>query len=395
MTIPISDFQFYFPTRFLFGNGRFDSAGKEIAQLGRKAMIVTTNGASMREHARDLRRQLGACGVESVLFDQIEANPTHTMVNEGGALARSEGVDVVVGLGGGSPMDAAKGIAVVATEKIDIWKIVEGAPITQPSLPIVAIPSTAGTGSEVTQFTVISHHELKRKEGFARQQFYPSLSIIDPELTASMPPDITAQTGLDALSHALESYTCRVATPVTDQYAEAAIRLVGQYLRRAVFNGKDMEARSNMMLASTLAGMAITQSDTAMAHVIGEATGAIYNTGHGLSVAICLPAVMEFNSIASLEKYACVAELLGLDPVGLSLRERAMLAADLVRELLIDVGLPRGLAAIGVDDTTGILKLASRPGMDATNPRPASFQDLEALVKGCVAPEMSYWKYAS
>lgn len=366
--------------------------GQETAKLGRKALIVTYPSPYLDELTEQAMDMLASSNIETVLFRKVEANPVHTLVDEGGELARSTGCDVVIGLGGGSAMDLAKTIAVVATEKVKIWEIVEGALITKTPLPLIAIPTTAGTGSEATQYAVISNHEQQRKEGFARTQFYPTVSIVDPLLTVSMPPSITAQTGVDVLVHAIEAYIAKVSSPVSDMFAMEAIRLTSGNLRKAVYNGNDLTARANMMIASTLAGISISHADTTLAHVIGEAVGAVFNTSHGLTVGLCLPAVMEFACVGNLEKFANICTLMGEDTSHLSVREAARKSPDLVRQLLLDLGLPRGLGALGVTENQQVLKLASRPGWDAASPRPTSQQDIEALIKGCLSPEMSYWK---
>jgi alcohol dehydrogenase class IV len=328
----MKDFGFLIPTRIVFGNGKFDVLGEEVSQLGKRALIVTYPGDTLENWLDRAVSFLTDNGVSVVVYRQVETNPDHKLINRGGELARTENCDVVIGLGGGSAIDAAKGIAV--------------------TLPVVAIPTTAGTGSEATFFTVVSHRELKQKEGFAKPQFFPRLSIVDPMLTLELPPRITAETGLDALSHAIEAYYCKFSTPVVEALAIQAIGLVSDNLRNAVYDGKDQVARYNMMLANTLAGMAITQSDSCLAHVIGEAVGGVYNTAHGLSVALCLPATMEYNSIAAMEKFATIAELMGEDSSHLSLRDAARRAPATIRELIEDLDLPLGLRAIDVDDLT-------------------------------------------
>jgi alcohol dehydrogenase class IV len=346
----MNPYDYYFPTRMIFGTGKFDTMGEEVAVLGKRAMIVSYANNSLAGFVEKAVALLKKNGVTSIIFNEVDVNPDRKIVNRGGELARKEKCDVIVGLGGGSPMDVAKAIAVVAVENIDIWKIYEGAPITQTPLPMVAIPTTAGTGSEATQFVVISNHDTHKKEGFARRQFYPTLSILDPLLTINLPPAITAATGMDVLTHGIEAYTCRAATVATDIYAIEAIQLAAQYLRRAVYWGSDIEARSKMLWANTLAGMAITQSDTSLAHVIGEAVGAVYDTPHGLSVALALPAVMEYSCIANIEKYAHITRLMGEDGDCINDREAALKSAACVRNLIFDLGLPRGLASLGVGD---------------------------------------------
>jgi len=387
------DFNFFFPTRLIFGAGKFQSLGEQVSGLGKRAMLVTYPSQSLAEVTAQAVDLLKEHGVSSVVYAEATANPTHTLVNQGAEVARGEKCDVVIGLGGGSPMDTAKAIAVAAPEELDIWKIYEGAPITHASLPVVAIPTTAGTGSEATFYAVISNRQLHRKEGFARPQFFPKVSIIDPLLTVSLPPVMTAATGMDALTHAIEAYTSRLASPISDLFAAEAIHLTGSYLRRAVYNGKDIEARTNMLLANTLAGIAITHADTCLAHVIGEAVGAVFNTGHGLSVSITLPAAMEYNCMANMAKYASITRLLGEDPGGLSDREAARKSAAVVRNLMSDIGIPAGLAALGViGDMSEVLQLVNRPGMDASNPRPADSLAFETLLKGSLSPAMSYWE---
>lgn len=388
----MNSFGFHFPTRLVFGNGTFETLGDEASRLGRRALLVTYAGEPLADLTARALKLLQASGVSVVVYAEAIANPTHELIDRGGELARQENCDLVIGLGGGSALDTGKGIAVTARQQTGIWQIFEGAPITQPPLPLIAVPTTAGTGSEATFFAVVSHRELHRKEGFARPQFFPTLSLIDPLLTLSLPPAITAATGMDALSHAIEAYYCKMATPLVDATAEQAIRLAGRYLRRAVFDGKDVTARYNMMLANTLAGMALTQSDSCLAHVIGEAVGAVYNTGHGVSVAACLPATMEFNCMANAEKFAAITRLLGEDGDCLTEREAARKAPAVVRDLLVDIGLPMGLAQLGVSELGEVLALVNRPGMDASSPRSAGAEDFQILAQACMAPAMSYWE---
>ena len=384
------NFNFYFPTRLIFGDGSLNTIGKETSELGRKALLVTYPSRTLEKYLHHAMELLHSNGVSCVLFSEVTTNPTVHLVNRGCEIARSEGCDVVIGFGGGSPMDAAKAIAVTAPENIDIWKIYEGAPIQHASLPVIAVPTTAGTGSEATFYTVISYPELRRKEGFSKPQFFPKVSIIDPLLTLSLPPHITAETGLDTLTHAIEAYTSRLASPISDLLAIEAIRLTGKYLRRAYTHGHDVEARRNMLLASTLAGMAITHADTCLAHVIGEAVGAVFNTRHGLSVALTLPAVMEYNCLSNVEKYANITRVLGGNS-GQSEEETARRAPSVVRQLIIDLNLPEGLAALGVHESEEVTALVNRPGMDASNPRPADSKALDLLIKGSLSPAMSYW----
>ena len=384
-------FNFLFPTRLVFGQGKLATIGEEVSKLGKRALIVTYPSQSLAGALRQVVDLLSQHGVSAVVFAEAVANPTHTSINAGSELARRERCDVVVGLGGGSPMDVAKAIAVAAPENSDIWQIYEGRPINHASLPMVAVPTTAGTGSEATYYAVVTNRELHRKEGFARPQFFPKVSIIDPQLTLSLPPRMTAETGLDTLTHAIEGYTSRLASPISDLFAAEAIRLVAKSLRQAARQGQDLEARTDMLLASTLAGIAITHADTCLAHVIGEAVGAVFNTPHGLSVSLTLPAVMEYNCLSNLPKYAGITRLMGGGD-GLDERQAALMSAEMVRQLIHDLDLPSGLAAIGVSVSNEVTALVNRAGMDASNPRPANARAYETLIQGSLSPAMSYWQ---
>jgi alcohol dehydrogenase class IV len=386
----MSQFNFYFPTRLVFGQGKFASIGEEVCKLGKRALLVTYPSKSLEEPVSQAIALLAKTGVSTVIFAEATANPTNALINRGSEICQREQCDVVIGLGGGSPMDTAKMIALVAPQNLDIWNVFETGSSPAESLPMVAVPTTAGSGSEATYYAVVSHPGLHRKEGFARQQFFPRVSLIDPLLTLSLPPRMTAETGMDALTHAIEAYTSKLASPVSDLYAAEAIRLVGANLRKAVANGKDLEARTNMLMANTLAGVAITHADTCLAHVIGEAVGAVFNTGHGVSVTLALPAVMEYNCLANAPKYAGITRLLGYGS-GLSEEEAAKKSPGLVRQLIQDIGLPSGLAALGVTESSEVTQLVNRPGMDGSNMRPADARAFELLIKGSLSPAMSYW----
>lgn len=390
-----SGLQFFIPTRILFGPGKLNVIGEEVAQLGRRAMIVTGRSSSKKNGSLDrtvalLKEQ----GVDAVIFDEIGANPTREIVNLGGELARREKCDVVIGLGGGSPLDAAKYIAILGAEDIDCWALVEGADITKQPLPMIAVTTTAGTGSEVSQFAVLTYPEQRRKDGTGRPFLYPKLAIIDPELTLTLPPFETASSGIDALAQAIEPYTSRFSNPLSDMFAEQAIRLVADNLRQAVHNGSDLAARTHMHLANMLAGFSLTLVDTTIVHVIAEAVGAAYDTPHGVSVALTLPAVMEYNCVSNLPKFAKVAELLGVNTQGMSVREAAFSVPQALRELIVDVGLPQGLGKLGVKNIDRVVELACRPGLSASNPRSLDNQTIEDLVRASVDNRMSYWALA-
>ena len=389
----VSSMGYFMPTRISYGLGKLDTIGEEVRPLGRKALLVTGR-SSARKHGY-LERALSSLddsGVSVTVFDGVATNPSNETVDRGAQLALEQECDVIIGLGGGSALDVAKAISVVVTVGTDIWTLVEAGQVDRDVLPIVAVPTTAGTGSEATLYAVISNRALRRKDALGSPRIYPTLAILDPELTLSLDRFHTASSGMDVVTHAIEAYTSALSNEFSDILAIEAIRLAARNLRTAVWDGGNIPARSGMMIASTLAGMALSQADTTIAHTIGEAVGAIYNTDHGTSVTLTLPAVMEYNCVADIEKYAHITELMGECAGGSSMRERALRSAQVVRDLIEDVGLPLGLGALGVSDISEVMPLVTRPGMADSNPRAIDNEGLERILVGSIPPAMSYWE---
>lgn len=289
------EFNWNTPVRLTFGPGKIREAGEVVKQYGKKAMIVTT-GPFFRENGllARLEKILSDSGVASVAFTDISPNPLSVDVDRAAALAMDSGVDVLIGLGGGSAIDAAKGIAIAAGHRGKIWDFAPTPSggrqaITGATLPVVAVTTTSGTGSHVTQYVVITNPETKEKPGFGCDYTWARHAIIDPELMLSLPPRITASTGFDVFCHALEAYTSRMSTPISDLYAERAISIVGRYLREAVIQGGSLEARSQMALADTLAGIAISMGGVTNCHAVAHAAGGIDNVVHGEFLAALAP----------------------------------------------------------------------------------------------------------
>jgi len=381
-SINLSDFGFFMPTKVTFGVNKLNSIGEEVSCMGCKALLVTGK-SSARKHGytQKIIDLLKEHNIETVVFEEVESNPDTLTINKGRDIAKKHNCDFIIGLGGGSALDAAKGIAAAVSENRSVWDFVEGATIEKEILPIVTIPTTAGTGSEATPYAVISNKEIKRKDAFASKYIFPKLTILDPSLTLSLSPYYTASSGIDTLAHAIEAYSSVFANSVSDLFAVETIKLVSQNLRAAVSNGQNIIARSNMILASTLAGIAIAQADTTIAHVIGEAVGAIFNTDHGTSVAITLPYVMEYNCVSNLEKYANIAKLMGENTSNLTQREAAYKSSEAVRNLMKDISLPLSLREIGVKEIKDVMNLVMRPGLTASNPRIVERDDFEIIVK--------------
>ena len=266
----INEFFYYNPVKIVFGEGKIQEAGKYAQMYGKKALIVTT-GTLFKENGLvdRLQKILKGSGVSSVYYPEVSANPLNTQIDKGAELARASNCKLVIGLGGGSAIDAAKGIAIVLGHKRPIWDFCIGtdvAPITDKTYPIIAITTTSGTGSECTQWSVITNPATEEKPGIGSDHTFAKVAIVDPELMASMPPKVTASTGFDTLAHAIEAYTAVLATPITDMCCEQAIRLVGRHLRRAVKNGQDREARNAMAYANSLAGIAISVGIVTVCH---------------------------------------------------------------------------------------------------------------------------------
>ena len=276
------NFNHYIPTRIVFGKGQLANLHKQDLP-GKKALIVISSGTSARSHGYlgRVEEQLDLAGVAHVVFDRILPNPIKTHVMEGAAFAREQGCDFVVGLGGGSPIDSAKSIAVMAANPGDYWDYVSGGSgrgLTVPNspLPIVAITTTAGTGTEADPWTVITKEESNEKIGFGNDRTFPVLAIVDPDLMVTVPPHLTAYQGFDALFHSVEGYISTVATPISDLYALKSIELVGKWLPAAVADGRNEEARANVALANTLAGMVESTASCTSEHSLEHALSAFH-----------------------------------------------------------------------------------------------------------------------
>lgn len=274
-------FDYYMPTRLLFGAGKLKELHKRPLP-GKKALIVMTGGKSLRANGylAALENELALAGAERVIYDKITPNPTKTEVMEGAAIAREHGCDFVIGFGGGSSIDAGKAIAVMATNPGDYWDYISGGtgkgkPVPNDPLPVIAITTTAGTGTEADPWTVVTKEDTNEKIGFGYDKTFPVLSIVDPELMLTVPPALTAYQGFDALFHSTEGYLNTTAYPISDAFALRAISLVGKSLARAVNNGSDLEARTDVALANTLSGLVESTSGCISEHSLAHAMGAL------------------------------------------------------------------------------------------------------------------------
>lgn len=281
----------YIPTRIFFGNGEIKRMATEKLP-GRKAMIVISSGTSMRKfgYLDKLTQALNAQKIPYVIYDKILPNPIREHVMEAATICREEGCDFIIGLGGGSSIDSAKSIAIMARNDGDYWDYISGGsgkakPITKGVLPIIAIPTTAGTGTEADQWTVISNGE--EKIGFGTDETFPTISIVDPELMVSVPPHLTAYQGFDALFHSVEGYLANIASPLSQMYSLKSIELIASNLTKAVKDGTDLEARANVALGSMLAGMVEATSCTISQHALEHAMSGLFpKLPHGAGLII-------------------------------------------------------------------------------------------------------------
>lgn len=313
-------YEFYLPTKLLYGAGCLSALGG-CALPGRKALLVTSAGQSAKRHGYlgRVEEQLTQAGVRAVLYDQITPNPTKAEVMAGAALCRKEGCDFVLGLGGGSSIDAAKAISVMARNPGDYWDYVSGGTgkgkaVPNAPLPVVAVTTTAGTGTEADPWTVMTNEETQEKIGFGYEKTFPVLSVVDPELMVSVPPRLTAYQGFDALFHSTEGYLNRTASPISDLMALEAIRLIGKSLPRAVRDGADLEARGDVALANTLSGMVETLSGCISEHSIAHAMSAYHpKLPHGAALIAISKAYYQklIRLGACRERMAAMARALG------------------------------------------------------------------------------------
>lgn len=377
-------FGFYMPSVNLMGVGAAKQVGERIKSVGgKKALIVTDAGLYKFGVADQIAGYIREAEVEVAIFPGAEPNPTDKNVEAGLNAFRKENCDVIVSLGGGSSHDCAKGIGLVAANggTIHEYEGVDRSPT--PMIPMIAINTTSGTASEMTRFCIITDTSRSVKMAIVDKHVTPAISINDPLLTVKKPPALTAATGMDALTHAVEAYVSTAATPITDACALKAIRLVSQYLRAAVANGEDIEARDKMSYAQLLAGMAFNNASLGYVHAIAHQFGGFYNLPHGVCNAILLPHVERFNLIAKPERFVDIAVALGEDVTGLSTRAAAEKALEAIITLARDVNIPRGFAELGAkeEDIPLLAENAMKDACSFTNPRKATLDEVQAMIR--------------
>ena len=382
----INNFEFVLPTKIIFGEGTIKQLPDAVRNMGHeKPLIVTDKGLIAAGLVSKITEVLDDAGIGYAIFDGIQPNPRDTTVQDAAAFAKENDIDMMIAIGGGSSMDTAKAIGIILTEG-GIINDYEGLDVvTKPITDLIAIPTTVGTGSEVTFWSVITDTKRHFKMSVGSPLIAAKLAIVDPDLVETLPPSIIAATGMDALTHAIEGYTCRLSEPITDACGIYAIRMIGENIRAAVYEDS-AEARGKMLLGSLIAGICFGNSDIAGVHCMGEAMGGLYDMPHGISMAIMLPHVMEYNYVACIDKFVNIAKALGENVDGLSKRDAAHKAVEAVFKLNEDLEIPTfsqsGAKAEDIDE------LAERSAVNVSvdsNPRKADAAAFRRIFENALA----------
>ncbi|MBU5612332.1 iron-containing alcohol dehydrogenase [Geomonas azotofigens] len=371
----------------IFGRGSLSQIGESVVRLGvSKVFLVSDDDVISAGWVDAAVEYLRAVGLDTVIFSSLTTNPKDCEVTEGAAKYLASGCDGIVSVGGGSPTDVAKAIATLASNGGRL-KDYEGInKISTPLPPMVIVPSTAGAGSEVSQFTIIVDTDRKLKMSIISRSLIPDIAIVDPELLKTKDAKLAAATGVDALTHGIESYVSLAATPLTDIHALKAIQLISRNLRRAVAERGDMEANTNMAMASLTAGLAFSNAILGAAHAMTHQVDGLLDQHHGETNASILPHVMRFNLQACPERFRDIAVAMGEDVSGLDLTAAAERSIDAVQRLIEDIGLAKGLSELGLKEEF-IPLLSENATKDAclvTNPRYATREQIAQIYRNAM-----------
>lgn len=380
-------YKFFMPPQSLMGPGCLNDAGAEIKSLGfKKALIVTDKVLCDIKLVDKLTEVLKVNDIQYVIYNKTKPNPTVINVNEGLEILKKEECDFVISFGGGSPHDCGKGIALLATNGGDI-KNYEGVNMSsKPQLPLVAINTTAGTASEMTIFSIITDEERHIKMALVDKHLNPIMAVNDPLLMTAMPKSLTAATGMDALTHAVEAYVSTAATPITDACALMAMKLISNHLRDAVADGSNEVARDKMAYAEYLAGMAFNNAVLGYVHAMAHQLGGFYDLPHGVCNAVLLPYVQEYNAQVVPGRLKEVAEAMGVDVNKMTDEEGAQAAISAIKELSKDIDIPQGLTTLGVkeEDIKTLSENALKDACGFTNPKQATLEEIMTIFKNAM-----------
>ncbi len=381
-------FELRLPEKIIFGRNSVDRVGAEACEYGDRALLVTGRSAMREAGVIDkVTDSLKGSGFQDIhLYDQVEHDPSTETVDRGALMAREAQVEVVIGIGGGSALDAAKAIACMVKNEGPVAEYQAGKKIERPGVPFIAMPTTAGTGAEITKNAVLTNREKKLKQSIRSPYMIAKAAIVDPLLTVTMPPNVTAATGMDALTQAIEAYVTIPSNPVTDTLALRSISLISQNIVRAFNDGSDLEARENMALGSLMSAMAFANSSLGAVHGLAHPIGAFFHAPHGVICALLLPHVMAYNLPVRIPKYARITEALGQDTAKARSEEAAArMSVEAVRELISQLQMPEQLRDLGIhqDDIASIAGAARGSSLN-NNPRPTSPQSLQEILSGAL-----------
>ncbi len=374
--------------RIVMGPGSVKTIGAEVKAKGvKRVLLVTDKGVIGAGLLKSIEESFKATKIKYVIFDKVEPDPRYEIVADCVKMAESARAQMLVGIGGGSPMDITKTAAIMLTNKGPIGSYFGINLVPNPGLPTILIPTTAGTGSEVTPIAILSDEGEKLKKGIVSPYLFPAIGILDPELTIGLPPQVTAATGMDALIHAIEAYTSINASTITDMYCIKAIELIYKNIRIAFAKGDNIEARTAMMEGALLAGIAFANAGVTAVHAFAYPIGAEFHIPHGIANTLMLPHVIRFNVLGNLEKFAQLAKPFGLPTEGLdnlAIVDKVVAAID---RLADDIRVPRHLADFGVKEkdipmlADGVMKVTR---LLANNPRTLTLDDAKRIYKAAL-----------
>ncbi|EIJ78790.1 methanol dehydrogenase 1 [Bacillus methanolicus PB1] len=379
--------KFFIPSSTVFGRGAVKEVGARLKAIGAtKALIVTDAFLHSTGLSEEVAKNIREAGLDVVIFPKAQPDPADTQVHEGVEVFKQEKCDALVSIGGGSSHDTAKGIGLVAANggRINDYQGVNS--VEKQVVPQIAITTTAGTGSETTSLAVITDSARKVKMPVIDEKITPTVAIVDPELMVKKPAGLTIATGMDALSHAIEAYVAKRATPVTDAFAIQAMKLINEYLPKAVANGEDIEAREAMAYAQYMAGVAFNNGGLGLVHSISHQVGGVYKLQHGICNSVVMPHVCQFNLIARTERFAHIAELLGENVSGLSTASAAERTIAALERYNRNFGIPSGYKAMGVkeEDIELLANNAMQDVCTLDNPRVPTVQDIQQIIKNAL-----------
>ncbi len=380
--MPLYEMRKFVAPEFIFGVGSRHRVGHYARLLSaRRVLIVSDPGVIAAGWLKDVQNDLTASGIEYALFHDVTPNPKDHEVMAGAAVYAAQDCDVIVALGGGSVIDCAKAIGIVHTNRKDVACFEGVDQVDVPGPPLISIPTTAGTAADISQFCIIVNTAERYKMAIISKTMVPDIALIDPETTLTMPPYLTACTGLDALTHAIEAYVSTANSPIADVHALAAVGLVTRHLRDAVARPDVLAARENMLLASLQAGLAFSNASLGAVHAMAHSVGGYLDLPHGECNALLLAPVLDFNMKEAADRYTRIGEAMGLDLQGRSERQRRLAIIDAIDRLRQDVGVRNGLSGRGVTggDVSPLTKHAIADACLVTNPRRASAADIKAI----------------